>query len=260
MEKFSCAAEEAYGRLSQTLGVVRQVPDQPSDQEIGKLTAAISDLPSSNWFKNVSRICDRLAVLADVFSEKIIEQRKYAANTAGPEGHNLSMLVRVLSTHEGNLKDDMRNVVWSLQNEIGSAKTKGSFSDVRALAVNIQKEIDMRIDEISKVSGNMKGTASDGAENLLEKEAAEKALQTPERMLILSMFFLTFIFSLGAFVFHFLKPYQFILVTGFALTAVIVVNAFYLRTIGKLSEKGFLSLMQLALLKFFAPLTRRTAR
>jgi hypothetical protein len=45
--------------------------------------------------------------------------------------------------------------------------------------------------------------------------------------------------------------------SGGDLTAVIVVNAFYLRTIDKLSEKGFLTLMQLALLKFFAPLTRR---
>lgn len=93
-----------------------------------------------------------------------------------------------------------------------------------------------------------------GAEDLLE---AEKVLQTPERMLILSMFFLVFIFSLGAFAFHFLKAHQFILVTGFALTAVIVVNAFYLRTVDKLSEKGFLTLMQLALLKFFAPFTKR---
>jgi hypothetical protein len=254
----SCC-EEAYGRLSQTLGVVRQISDKPSEREIGQLTAAISDLPNSDWFKYVSRICDRLQVLANTFSEKIIAQREYVANTGGRKGHDLSMFLMVLSQHEGDLKEDMRHVVWSLQNEIGKAKTKGDFSDVRALAVDIQKQIDTRIDEISKVSGRMKGTSLSGAEDLLDKEVAEKALQTPERMLILSMFFLAFIFSLGAFAFHFLKAYQFVLVTGFALTAVIVVNAFYLRTIDRLSEKGFLSLMQLALLKFFAPLARRTA-
>src|SRR5690348_15240811 len=74
----SCC-DDAYGRLSQTLGAIRQIPDKPSSQEIGQLTAAISDLPNSNWFKNVSRICSRLEVLANAFSGKIIEQTKYVA-------------------------------------------------------------------------------------------------------------------------------------------------------------------------------------
>jgi len=195
-----------------------------------------------------------LRLLADKFSGEISDQIQYDQQTGGHKTPDLSRLLAALGKGEGDLKNDMRNVVWRLQSEIGEAKTKGNFSDVRGLAANIQKEIDMGIDEIARVSGSIKGTSSTGAEDLFE---AEKALQTPERMLILSMFFLVLIFSLGAFAFHFLKAYQFILVTGFALTAVIVVNAFYLRTIDKLSEKGFLTLMQLALLKFFAPLTRR---
>ena len=249
----SCC-EETYRRLSDTLGMVRQISDKPSDQEIQRLTAAINNLPNSNWFKNTSRICDRLRLLADKFSGEISDQIQYDQQTGGHKAPDLSRLLTALGKGEGDLKNDMRNVVWSLQSEIGEAKTKGNFSDVRGLAANIQKEIDMGIDEITRVSGSIKGTSSTGAEDLFE---AEKALQTPERMLILSMFFLVFIFSLGAFAFHFLKAYQSILVTAFALTAVIVVNAFYLRTIDKLSEKGFLTLMQLALLRFFAPLTRR---
>jgi hypothetical protein len=46
------------------------------------------------------------------------------------------------------------------------------------------------------------------------------------------------------------------LLIGFVLTAVIVVNAFYLRSIDKLREESFMGLMKLALLKFFAPLAR----
>ena len=249
----SCC-EEAYGRLSDTLDMVRQISDKPSDKEIQQLTATINDLPNSNWFKNVSRICSRLRVLADKFSGEINDQIKYDQQTGGHKAPTISMLLAALGKGEGDLKDEMRRVVWSLQNEIGDAKTKGNFSGVRTRAANIQKEIDTRIDEITRVSGRITGTSLSGAEDLLD---AEKALQTPERILMLSMFFLVFVFSLGAFAFHFLQAYQFILVTGFALTAVIVVNAFYLRTIDKLSEKGFLTLMQLALLKFFAPLARR---
>ena len=66
--------------------------------------------------------------------------------------------------------------------------------------------------------------------------------------------------TLAATVFQFLAVYQFILATGFAITAVIAVNALYLRSIDKLSEENFLKLMQLALLKFFAPLTRRSGK
>ena len=63
--------------------------------------------------------------------------------------------------------------------------------------------------------------------------------------------------ALCASVLQFIQIYQFVLVTGFALTAVIVINALYLRNIDKLSEASFLRLMELALRKFFAPLTRR---
>jgi hypothetical protein len=252
--------EDAYGRLSQTLGVVRQVSDKPSDREIGQLTTLLSDLPNSNWFKNVSKICGRLELLANDFSGQIKEQAKYVEGRAqGNQPNSIRLLLEILWQYEGGLKEDMREVVYSLQRAIGEAKTKENFSDVRALAVDVQKEIDGRMDEIAKVAGRIRGTSGTGAEDLLDKEIAEKALQTPERVLILSMFFLVFIFSLGAFAFHFLVAYQFVLVTGFALTAVIVVNALYLRTIGAITEKGFIKLMELALLKFFAPLTRRRA-
>lgn len=248
----SCC-EQAYGRLSTTLGTVRQIADKPSTEEIKQLTVAIEDLPNSDWFKNVTGICNRLRVLGDSFSGQIIEQIQYDENTGGRNTPTLSELIGALGRGEGDLKDDMRRVVWSLQNEIGAAKTKGNFSSVRTLAAEIQHEIDPKIDKITHLSESIKGTSSTGAEEVL----AAKALQTPERMLILSMFFLVFVFSLGAFAFHFLKAYQFVLVTAFALTAVVVVNAFYLRTIDVLSEKGFLALMRLALLNFFAPLAKR---
>jgi hypothetical protein len=113
---------------------------------------------------------------------------------------------------------------------------------------------------IAKFCWQIEGGSSKGAEAVITPEKiAEQALQTPERMLILSMFFIVLVFALGAVSFQFLKFYQFTLVTGFSLTAVIVVNAFYLRNTGKLTEQNFLKLMELALLKFFAPLTRQKA-
>ncbi len=59
---------------------------------------------------------------------------------------------------------------------------------------------------------------------------------------------------------QFISLIAFPLLTDFVLTAVIVVNAFYLRSIDKLREEPFLELMKLALLKFFAPLMRGSGR
>jgi hypothetical protein len=67
-----------------------------------------------------------------------------------------------------------------------------------------------------ELSFQIEGGSSRGAEAILTPgEIAEVALRRPERMLILSMFFVVILFSLGAFAFRFLKFYQFVIVSGF---------------------------------------------
>ena len=60
----------------------------------------------------------------------------------------------------------------------------------------------------------------------------------------------------GGTVLQYVSLLAFPLLTGFVVTAIVVVNAFYLRSIDKLREDSFMGLLKLALLKFFAPLAR----
>jgi hypothetical protein len=264
---------EAYGRLSDALGFVLKLPAKPSEKQLEDVSTILSDAPNSDWFKNVSGICDRLAALATTFEPQLRRQMDYAVRTTYdpanlPAGQTaasqyqefvyLEGLLTLLKRHEGELKDDMRHAVGNMLAKLGDARSSGTTAEAKAYAMAIQEEIAASSDAIAKISYQIEGGSSKGAEALLTPEKmAENALRTPERMLILSMFFVILLFALGAFSFRFLQFYQFVLVTGFSLTTVIVVNAFYLRNIGKLSELNFLKLMELALLKFFAPLTRR---
>ena len=107
----------------------------------------------------------------------------------------------------------------------------------------------------------MAGSAADGAnEALTNEQIAEAALRRPEQVRLFNMAMVAVLLILGATVLQYVSLIAFPLLTAFVLTAVIVVNAFYLRSIDKLCEKSFVGLMKLALLKFFAPLARRPAR
>ena len=144
-----------------------------------------------------------------------------------------------------------------IQTKLGRAKNTGNVENARKYALSVQKEISQSIDEISKISIRIAGGDSKGVERIFQAEIAENALRRPERVLILNMFFVSVCLTLGATVFQFLNIFQFILITGFTLTVVIVINAFYLRTISDLSDENFIRLLELALLKFLAPLMGR---
>jgi hypothetical protein len=90
-----------------------------------------------------------------------------------------------------------------------------------------------------------------------KKRVAEDALRAPERVMLFTMTWVVVLLGLGAAVLQYLSLAAFVLLTGFILSIVVVVNAIYLRSIDKLREEPFLELMKLALLKFFAPLTRK---
>ena len=251
----------AYERLSDALGTVRGLSSKPNAQEVEAVLKKLSDAPSSKWFKEVAGICDQLAALAQEFEPPIVEQLNYTSGSGQNYAayNKIAPLLGLLQKHEGELKDDIRTIVANLQAKLGPAKDTGNVEEARAYALAVQNEISSSIDHIKKLSLRIAGGSSKGASAILTPaEIAENALKRPERVLILNMFFLVLVVALGATVFQFLAVYQFVLVTGFAITAVTIINAIYLKSIDKLSEENFLKLMQLALLKFFAPLTRRT--
>lgn len=257
VKEVSDCCENAYERLSKALGDVRGLSSTPSQQEIEKVLETINQAPSSKWFKEVSGICNRLEVLAEEFNPAFSEQLDYTRKYDETDYDKLSSLFQLLKKHEYDLKNDIRGAVEVIQTKLGRAKNTGNVENARKYALSVQKEISQSIDEISKISIRIAGGDSKGVERIFQAEIAENALRRPERVLILNMFFVSVCLTLGATVFQFLNIFQFILITGFTLTVVIVINAFYLRTISDLSDENFIRLLELALLKFLAPLMGR---
>jgi hypothetical protein len=262
--------QQAYSRLSNALGKVRSLPTTPSSKEVDDLCATLNAASDSKWFKDISGICDRLAALATNFEDRITDQIQYTspfgenweASKEAPDAprfaahYRIAPLLSLLQRHEWDLKDDIRTAVATLESKLGPARSTGNVEDARLYALAVQKEISGSIDEIAKLTHQIAGTSS--VEKILKPdEIAEQALKRPERVLILNMSFIIVVVSLGAAIFQMIAFYQFALLSGFTLTAVIVLNAFYLKTQNLLSEESFLKLVELAILKFFAPLTRR---
>lgn len=272
VNEVSSCCEIAYNRLSRALGNVRNLSTKSSESEINDVVKQITKVPDSEWFKEVAGICDQLAALADRYESDFNSQLGYTSsfgeNWQDSQGkmdtvrysshYKIAPLFSLLQKHERQLKDDIRYVVSNIQTKLAHSKEKGNYDELRNYAQQVQSEISYNIDEIKKISYQIKGTSEEGISAILTPEkVAEKALQKPERVLIFNMLFVLIALLIGATVFQYLSVYQFILVTGFAITVVIVLNAFYLRTIDKLSEEGFLKLIQLAVLKFFAPLRNK---
>lgn len=258
--KVSNCCEIAYQRLSEALGEIRSLPTKPTSTQIENVLKKINAAPNSKWFKEVSGICDQLAALNKKYEPAITRQRDYVKKDLDTPRYEtyykIDSLLSLLQKHEGELKDDMRKIIAVIQSKLGPAQDSRNVKDARAYALKVQEEISQDINEIKTLRHQIEASSSKGVSAVLKAEVAENALRRPERVLILNMFFVFVVTALGATAFQFLRVHQFILVTGFAMTAVIVINALYLRTIDKLSEESFLKLMQLALLKFFAPLTR----
>ena len=240
---------DGYGHCSQALDRVLLLPSSPSVEELAVVSDEMDYALYGEWKYRLAKACRRLDALVDGLP-KTREKRKTIVH------RELYSMLQALNTAPGHLEGGIDEVMHSLRVLLGNAKTTGSAGAAKTRALEIQKELNSGLRRIGKIVAQIEGSSANGAERILRSEQmAERALQQPERVLILSMFFVIVLFSLGAVVFQYLKFYQFSLITGFTLTTVIVLNAFYLRTIDKLGEESFLKLMELALLKFFAPLS-----
>ena len=213
--------EKAYDRLSKALSNVRTLSSHSTVEEINYVVKEMNQAPNSKWFKDVAGICDRLAALASNHKNDFEQQISYADNSrknlenspnnpSSPlyeASYKISMLFSSLQRHEGDLKDDIRYVMYNVQSMLSEAKESGNYENVRNYSINLQKDIAKNVDEISKICNQIKGT-KDVQTILAPEQIAENALRTPERMLILNMFFLVVLLSVGATIFQFLKIYQ----------------------------------------------------
>jgi len=265
------SCDDAYTNFSRALALVQQLPIEAQQSQTRRVIEELTNTYSSTWFRDIAQICNRLEVVGTMFGPALEEQRKYAqaqddqfnegrVRDHTHKGFDIARLMLILSKKEGELKDDIRWVVTELVKLLSPSEGPPAIGRARELAAKVQGEIVGELDTLQKLEYQIRGSSTTGIQQLLSPaQIAENALRRPERVLILNMFFLLVALTLAATVFRYLSIPQFVLATGFALTAVVVVNAFYLRSIDGLSEESFLKLMQLALLKFFAPLTRKSS-
>ena len=204
------------------------------------------------WFKEVAKICDDLGALVEEYEDPIQAQ----ANKTGvdpDQRRSLKELLNILNKHEGDLKRDIRNSASLLGNEIAANRIGNARSHAKAL----REEIGDQLAKTHCAALDHWFEPAWSIRDLDREQVAEEALRTPQRVLLFNMAMVLLLFILGAAVMQYITLLQFPLLTGFVLTTIVVLNAFYLRSIDKLKDKSFLELMKLALLKFFAPLARR---
>lgn len=243
---------DAYERLSSALDSVLTLPEQPNKAQINSVLQVLKDASNSEWFKKVSNICDDLAALANTYDNEL----QHIARDLSSESerrNSILYLLAILHRHEGDLKTDIRETVDAIKVDL----TKLRVSTAKRRALRIKDEIDQSLTRINGVTLQIAGSSQDGATELLDREQiAEIALRKPERVLIFNMAFVLVLLLGGGTVLQFISILAFPILTGFVLSAVVVLNAFYLRSIDKLRDESFMELMKLALLKFFAPLAR----
>jgi internalin A len=169
----SCC-REAYERFSVALGDVLTLSSNPSETEKSKVLAILKNASNSEWFRNVAKICDQLAAVADTYDSDIKRQisRIEGDYEQSDRHYSLSMLLEILHKHEGDLKQDIRRSVNLLKVYIADSE----IAEARKYAISIQDEIDKTLTRIHGVSVRITGSFAQGAIDALTKvQMAEPA-------------------------------------------------------------------------------------
>ena len=165
--------DEAYGNLSQKLQLVRNLPENPNNAQLKRVQSDLYAAGDSVWFRDVAKICDRLAVIADGFRSAIQDQGKYAdehsrvvsEDVERKASWDLWSLIGTLDRHEGELKRDIRSAVANVQEELG----RGKLNEARNRAKAIQEKIDYLNSQISQTTNRITGTSPVGLRKLLNE-------------------------------------------------------------------------------------------
>jgi hypothetical protein len=136
--------------------------------------------------------------------------------------------------------------------------SNGEIGRARSEALKLKGEIERNLTRINGVALRIVGSGKDGASELLKRQVAADALRRPERAMMLNMAFVLVLLAAGSVVLLNVSFGAFVGLAAFILAAVVVLNAFYLRSIDMLKEENFIELIRLALLNFFSPLARRS--
>lgn len=253
VETVNDCCREAYQRFSTCLDDVLTLPSNASEAQKAKVLKTLRHASDSQWFKDVAGICDRLAGIADTYDADLTAQREKSQAEDSSRSFSIMMLLMILHRHEGSLKEDVRYAVDQLKIDIADSR----IGDAQQHALALKNEIAQTLTRISGTAMRITGSTTDGANKTLTKSMiAAEALRAPERVLLFNMGAVLALLIAGAAVLQYVTIAAFTLLVAFIVTSIVVLNAFYLRSIGALAEEPFMELMKLALLNFFAPLLR----
>lgn len=260
VETINRCCRNAYQQFSRYLDDVLTLPVDPDEFQIAAVVAKLREASDSSWFHDVLRICDDLAAVADTYNDQIRAQIDLGrADNDGPvlssKWLSLSDLLALLHRYESDLSVDFRRALDGLKVDLST----GDVGRARAHALAIKDTISVCLTRINGVAVQITGSSGDGANDVLTKEQiAANALRRPERILFFNIATVVVLLVVGATALQFVTIVAFPILTGFVLASVVIVNAFYLRSIDKLREESFIQLVRLALLNFLAPLSKNS--
>jgi phosphohistidine phosphatase SixA len=248
VKRVSSTCEKAYDHFLEPLAKVARLAAPPKGKQYDDLMKELADAYSHDWFKNVSKICDELEALRIEFGEALNKH-----NEAAKRG--LHTMFDAIQYRERTFERNIAETAGKVERLLRDSQSSGNVTPAANAASDARDIIRRRLSEMRVAVNLIIGSAKDGSK-LLEGRAESVLREDPYAFLKYGSLMLVTFASLGAGIARVVPFYMFPLVTGFALTGAVVISAFQLKASGKLSEANFLTLMKLALLKFFAPLMK----
>ncbi|WOD14367.1 hypothetical protein [Paraburkholderia kirstenboschensis] len=251
--------ELAYDHILQVLIKISVLSTVPSTAGHEKLMAELAGTHNHDWFKDVAKICDALAALRIEFGEALsahgeAHNEEGLASHCGPSGFQL--MIDAIYEGERSFENDIAGMAYSLEGLLRNSQRTGDIGPAADAASKWRRQIQDGLGRLRVAANRIIASGNEGAE-LLEERAEEVLREDPYFIFKAASLLLIVLLAAATVIALSVPFYMFPLITGFGLTGVIVISALQLRASGKLPDAAFLKLMKLALLKFFAPLTKR---
>jgi phosphohistidine phosphatase SixA len=257
--------ELAYDHLLKTLTKIAVLSGLPSKAEHAKLMTELASTHDHDWFKNVAKICDALAALRSEFGDTLSahrakqDQERIAKGDAAlqwtaPSGFEL--MIDAIYEGERSFENDIAGMAYTLEELLRQSQRSQDIMPAAEAAFQSRRQIQDGLGRLRVAANRIIGSGKEGSK-LLEQRAEEVLRDDPYFMFKAGSLLLIMLLAAATMIAKTVSFYMFPLITGFALTGVIVISALQLKASGKLPDATFLKLMELALLKFFAPLTKQ---
>ncbi len=222
-------------------------------QTIARLQMDLGQTHAREKFKNVLKICDRLATYSQQYRDDI---NRALGNDPNSPNTQYNQLFFLLDKHEGFFRQSIERAAWEINDALDEAKKTGDDSRARALARDALKELASQRNRIQLLKAQIVGHVH-GGNALLGSMADDRLRKSPwysGSFFLTSAIVLVVILTFAA---GRLPLGTLIFVVCGAYVGLTVIGAFTLRNDDKLSQENFLKLVQLAMVRVLIPVSRR---